>query len=404
MTLYQLPYWVLLGISAFGVLSSALTIAALLPRFRAAAASPTSVPASGALPSLSLIVPIKGADPHTAAHLHALVSSDLPGEVEFLFALESDQDPAYSICARVRDQHPTRAIRVILTGPAGARMGKQHNLAVAAREARYAVIGSMDADVAVDPDTLRLALDALRDPTTGIAYFLPCYQGPGPVGGTVVALYTNYSFSPNMATLALRGGQHFIIGSLWVLRKETLARIGGFEPFGATVSDDAAIGKAIASAGLKNVLIPRRVIIPFEPLGLAGGARHLLKWLAMLRAEGLGAYLTIWLLWHPILWSAVTLLGTLLAALVLRRPPGSFAGYAAALLALAIVVRVSGAFQLNRWVYHTPSLWLPLLLVPYELLVVPLLFGAGLFRRTIVWRGRRYRLGHHGVIQAAAEV
>ncbi|MFI5274250.1 MAG: hypothetical protein ACHQ4H_14545, partial [Ktedonobacterales bacterium] len=166
----------------------------------------------------------------------------------------------------------------------------------------------------------------------------------------------------------------------------------------------AAIGKAIATAGLKNVLIPRRVIIPFEPLSLAGGARHLLKWLAMLRAEGLGAYLTIWLLWHPILWSAVTLLCTLLAALLSRRAPDSYAGYAAALLALAIVVRVSGAYRLNRWVYHTPSLWLPLLLVPYELLAVPLLFGTGLFRRTIIWRGKRYRLGRHGAIQQAADV
>jgi hypothetical protein len=41
------------------------------------------------------------------------------------------------------------------------------------------------------------------------------------------------------------------------------------------------------------------------------------------------------------------------------------------------------------------------LAVVYELVGVPLLFGAGFFRRTIVWKGRRYRLGRHGVIRAA---
>ncbi len=350
-----------------------------------------------------MIVPIKGADAHTGEHLNALVTSAVRGAVEYLFAMESDGDPAYPICRQVQERHPDRDIRLVVTGPAAGRMGKQHNLAVAAREARYAAIGSMDADVRVAPDALEAGLRALADPRTGVAYFLPCYTGGGPAGGTLVALYSNYDFAANTGALALRGDPSFIIGSLWFMTRATLDRIGGLEQFGGTVSDDAAIGRAVRRQGLRNVLLPRTVRIPFEPLDLRGGVKHLLKWLAMLRAEGLPTYLAILLLWHPIFWSALAVI----ASLLLRGAYPGYLGYAVALAVLAVVARVACAALLNRFVYHLSGalgLTLPLLLVPYELLAVPVLFGLGLFRRTIEWRGRRYRLGPHGVIQSAADV
>ncbi|HZC76096.1 MAG TPA: glycosyltransferase, partial [Ktedonobacterales bacterium] len=290
-------YWFLFIAGAIGVVGAMGACAALCRRFMTAASAPVAV--DGAPTSLSLIVPIKGADAHTEAHLNALVTSVISGEVEYLFAMESDGDPAYPICQRVRKRHANKAIRLIVTGPAAGRMGKQHNLAVAVREARYAAIGSMDADVLVAPETLEAGLRALGDPRTGVAYFLPCYAGGGPAGGTLVALYSNYGFAANAGALALRGNPAFIVGSLWLMTRATLERIGGLEQFGATVSDDAAIGAAISKQGLRNVLLPRTVRIPFEPLDLRGGVRHVLKWLAMLRAEGLVAYLTILLTWHP---------------------------------------------------------------------------------------------------------
>jgi hypothetical protein len=117
----------------------------------------------------------------------------------------------------------------------------------------------------------------------------------------------------------------------------------------------------------------------------------------MLRAEGLPAYALIAITWHPLLWSVVALL------------VGLFVGGAGTLplslglASVAALVRVGGAALLNACSYGLPLMWLPLWLIPYELLAVPLLFGAGLFRRTIVWRGRRYRIGRHGAIQSVIE-
>lgn len=393
MVYYAILLW---GVSLLG-LGAAMATLMLGRAFRAASAV---APPSGPLLPLSMIVPIKGADAHTEEHLNALIASALDGEVEYLFAMESADDSAYAVCQRVMAGNPDRTIRIVITGPAGARMGKQHNLAVALREARYEAIGSMDADVLVAPDTLAAALRALDAQNAGVVYCLPCYQGPGPAGGTLVALYTNYYFAANMGALALRGNQEFIIGSLWLTTRTTVAKIGGLEQFGATVSDDGAIGRAVAAIGRTNTLLPRAVRIPYETENLLGGARHLLKWLAMLRAEGLPVYLVILLSWHPILWAALGLVG-----MILLRPANPlYLIYAVVVLLVAVVFRVVTAYQLDCWVYRQRSGLRPLLLIPYELVAVPILFSIGLFRHTIVWRGRRYRIGRHGIILAVGDV
>ncbi len=129
-----------------------------------------------------------------------------------------------------------------------------------------------------------------------MAYFLPAYVGPGPTGGLLVALYSNYYYQLYMGALALSSNAPFITVALWFMRKNTLRMIGGSEQFGLTVSDDAAFGRAIRNQNLRNVLIPRKVSIPFEQLDLLRGGNYLLKWMVMLRAEGMLTCLTILLL------------------------------------------------------------------------------------------------------------
>ncbi len=407
-------YWLLFIISAIsvaGCLGAAITMGM---RFRETSYDNKQREAIGAIASLSMIVPIKGVDSYTEAHLNALVESLLePGTlVEYLFAMESADDPAYAVCQHVQTRHPEQHIRIILTGPASGRMGKQHNLAIAVREVRYEAIGSMDADVQVSPDTLAVGLRYLVRPDSGVVYFLPQYVAPGqprhrvpargtptiygPPGGLLVALYSNYYYQLFMGSLALNTRAAFITGGLWLMRVSTLKAIGGLEQFGLTVSDDAAIGQAVRKQGLRNVLVPRTVRIPFEQLGLRAGGRHLLKWLAMLRAEGIGVYLSILFSWHPVLWSLVTLLTGLLLLVLTHSSLYLLCGLV--LFLVALVIKLASGLILNHRVYVLPALrYLPLL-IAYELLAVPFLFSAGLFRRTIVWKGRKYVLGRHGRI------
>lgn len=383
--------WLVVALVALPCLA-ATTVVAL--RFRPESGTSESDTPTGAT-GLSVVVPIKGIDAHTESNLDALFSSRVPVPVEYLIAMESADDPAYDVTTRVQQRHPDVASSIVISGPAGSRMGKQHNLAAGVAQARYDTIASMDADVKVDPDTLAVGLAHLGRPDAGVAYFLPQYVGPGPLGGLLVALYSNYYYQLNMASLALSSNAGFITGGLWLMSDQARRRIGDLSQFGTTVSDDAAIGRAVVAAGLRTILIPRTVRIRYENLGLAAGARHVLKWLTLLRAEGLPTYLAIAGSWHPLLLAAIAAVVAVLAGV----------GVAPALLAVAAVValRLVSGLVLHARAYGWRGVgaiaWLPV----YELLAVPVLYARGLFARELTWRGRRYRIGRGGTILSATD-
>jgi cellulose synthase/poly-beta-1,6-N-acetylglucosamine synthase-like glycosyltransferase len=165
-------YWLFFFISAVALLGCIAASTTMGFRFREVIqATSYSEPVS----SLSMIVPLKGADVFTASHLKALVESVVDFPIKYLLTMESMNDPAFAVCQQVKEEHSDKDIRVVLSGPAIGRMGKQHNLAVATQQARYEAIGSMDADVLVEPDTLAAGLRYVALSTTGVAYFLPAY-------------------------------------------------------------------------------------------------------------------------------------------------------------------------------------------------------------------------------------
>jgi ceramide glucosyltransferase len=381
--------WCVIGLAALPCLGATVVVAL---RFRTSAAGPG--PRDG---GLSVVVPIKGVDAHTESNLDALFASHLTGPVEYLIAMESPDDPAHAVAVRVCQRHPDAASSIVVSGPAGTRMGKQHNLLAGFAQSRYDTIASMDADVMVRPDTLACGLANLERPDAGVAYFLPHYQGPGPIGGLLVALYSNYYYQLNMASLALSHNAPFITGGLWLMSAEARRRIGDLASFASTVSDDAAIGRAVVAAGLRTILVPRTVRIRYENLGPAAGARHVLKWLTLLRAEGLPTYLAIALSWHPVLVAVVAALIAVLAGVA----PGP-----AALVVATVAggVRLASGLVLHAraygWRGAGAMVWLP----AYEILAVPVLFSRGLVARELTWRGRRYRVGRGGVIESVSPV
>jgi hypothetical protein len=66
-----------------------------------------------------------------------------------------------------------------------------------------------------------------------------------------------------------------------------------------------------------------------------------------------------------------------------------------ALASVGVVLLVKSGCLLARHLrLHRGEPWLILLLWPlYELLLAPTLLAVALFRRHVVWRGRRYSLG-----------
>jgi hypothetical protein len=350
-------------------------------------------------PPVSVLVPLEGAAPGLAERLQGLVRATRTHD-QLLLAMETADDDAHPIAEALRRAHPGRDVAIVLAGPAGDRMGKGHNLAAALPHVRHALMAFMDDDVEIEGAVLDEGVRLAGVPGAGAAFGVPYYAGRGPWGGDLVAAYTNYAFAPNMAVLALRGAPRFILGAFWVTTGAALDAAGGLEPHTRTVSDDAAIGaatgaaigRALHAAGRRNRTLRRPVRLVHAPLSAADGARHLLGWLTLLRAEGAGVYATIALAWNP--------LGLAIAAgLVGWAAPPVPPPLAAAVVALVVVARGAVVLALNRSVYRSlaPTRFLGTLLA-YEACIAPWLFLMGAFRRHVVWRGRRYRLGPRGTI------
>lgn len=373
---------------------------------RVGSAPPPPVPR----PTVSALVPLKGAPGGLAERLQRLLDA-LSDDDQLVLALETVDDSAHAVAARVRETNPGRDVEIVLSGPPGERMGKQHNLSAALAHAKHDLIAFMDDDVLIERANLDEAAavvaasgvneagDQAAAHEVGAAFALPFYgvsESSTPrLGGDLVAAYTNHGFAPNMASLALQSSPRFIIGGFWLTSRAALDALGGLERFTTTVSDDAAIGRAFDAAGRSNLLLRQPVRLEPERLSLVGGLAHLLKWLTLLRGEGIGVLLLCLLTWNPLAtgvlaallaWVSPILsvrlaLPVLIALLVLR-----------ALAVVALDARVFGLRPLGRY--------LPMQLV-YEALLAPWLFLVAVFRREVRWRGRRYRLGAGGQVSQA---
>lgn len=342
-------------------------------------------------PPISVLVPLKGAAPGLKGRLERLLAAGTRTD-QFVFAMESIDDPAHAVGLAMREEHPGRDVAIAVSGPPGERMGKQHNLAAAATVAKHAVLASMDDDVELDAAHLDEGARLASGPDAGVAFAMPYYLPGASSGGALVAAYTNYGFSLHMGALALRPKPKFIVGGFWVTPRAAMDEVGGFAAFTDTVSDDSAIGRAMHEVGRVNRPLTTTVGLAPERRGLLDGARHVLKWLTLLRAEGWSVFVPVALAWHPG-WFGV------LAAVA-----GSIAGLPALLtftpLGIAVLARIASIASLNGKAYPAlaPGSY-ALATLAYEFVVAPWLFLVAAFRRHVVWRGRRYRIGRGGRIR-----
>jgi cellulose synthase/poly-beta-1,6-N-acetylglucosamine synthase-like glycosyltransferase len=386
MTLATIIFFVLTGLAVIGCLGAVNT---LLRHFRR---QPREI---HSLPGLSMMVPMKGTDKHTYANLSALITSQIGSPIQFILVMETEDDPAFTAACRIRDEHLEADVTVVLSGPAGGRMGKMHNLAAALPHTRHAVVGSVDADIALDADSLAACLATLVDDQLDAVCAVPYYAGSGPIGGAFVAAYTNYFFDVYMGAMAVLHMAPVLIGGLWMMRRDMLDQIGGLEPFTKFISDDAALGKAIAEHGGVIGIARKAVMTRQEQLDLSGGFTHLQKWVAMLRAEGLRAYLPVMGTWH-MLWYAV--LGLIAA---LTSGDGRLIEPSFTVLIGAMLVRAASVVVINKTIFaHLPRWRYILTTLLYEFVIAPPLFLIGLFKRNLMWRGRHYQVGQNGKLTA----
>ena len=250
-----------MGIALIGTLSSAVFLALALlgvMRFRADARRQlSSVPDDVRLPPVSVLKPVHGLEARLKENIESFFRQDYPN-YEILFAADEADDKALDVVREVCARYPHIRTQVLVTGTPWPNpvVYSFHRLAEAAG---HDILVTTDSDVEVGPQYLREIVPPLLDPQVGMVTCV--YRGKNAAGffSGLTAIGMSVEMTAGVLVANLLEGMKFGLGPTSVVRKDSLASIGGYTALKDYIAYDFAIGNLMAKAGYR-VVLSRHVI------------------------------------------------------------------------------------------------------------------------------------------------
>jgi ceramide glucosyltransferase len=328
-------------------------------------------------PPLSVMVPVKGADPAIAANLQALFTQDYP-QFEIVFAVADADDPAIPLLKQLIATHSNVPARLTTDPTPASGNPKLDNLRRAWRWAGNELILLCDVNARFRPDELRRLVGQLG-PRVGLLTAVPVATEPRGFVGELEAAFFN-SGGARWLIAADRLGHGTGVGQTMLLRRRDLEQIGGVDAMAAGVCEDAALAAAIRRAGLAV----RMARDPgWHPVGRRRfrdfWQRHL-RWQCCRKYHALPLFV-----FEP----AGSPLGTALAG-------GIWWGWFADVPVLPLIAAHLAAWFVIEAVYTRAQGWHLSWLSPVAWLVremlIPALWLRAAIARSLIWRGQRIDL------------
>jgi ceramide glucosyltransferase len=373
----QIIGWIVSGLALVGA-GYQLLAGACVGRFRGPPAPPAEHP------PVTILKPLHGAEPGLAAALESFVGQAYAGEVQIVLGVQDEADPAVQVVEALRARHPDRAIVLVSSPGARGANRKVSNLINMLGAARHNLLVMADSDIAVTPDYLGRVVAALGEPDVGepdkdepgVGVVTCPYHGRAAAGfwSRLTALGISHQFLPSVAVGVTLRMASPCMGSTIALRRETLARIGGFEAFADELADDYALGAAVRGLGLRSVVAPVLVAHDCAETSLRGLIAHERRWAITIRrldpAGFFGSAVT-----HAL---PLGLLGVLLTGA---------AAPALAALAAAVACRFWSMARVDALIGAEDGGWR---LAPVRDILSFAIFLSAFFGRAVEWRGARF--------------
>lgn len=335
----------------------------------------------GHAPPVSILKPLKGADPALESNLATFFRLDYP-EYELIFAVAEPEDPAAKVVRRLLDAHPAFPARLVVSSRRVGLNPKVNNLALAEAAARHDVILISDSNVAVEPGYLSDLAGHLQD--AALVTSLIRGSGEGGLGGRLEALQLNTFVMGGVAAWATVFRQPCVVGKSMLLRRSTLRELGGWEFLGRFLAEDQVCGEEVASRGGRIAVSGRPIDNRLGRLSLSDFCARHLRW-ARIRRQLTPAGYAGELLLNPV---GVALLG--LAAAPSSASVTTLAGALAAMSLLAL--SAERRLGIRRGAVET--LGLEALRALLVLLAWPLPF----LGTRMTWRGNRLRIARRTLL------
>jgi ceramide glucosyltransferase len=354
--------------------------AILVGRFR-----PGQAPEIGDAPDVAILKPLHGAEPRLGDNLLSFLGQDYPGQVTMLCGIADPADPAADTVASLAAGSLARPVSLVVDSTRHGSNAKVSNLINLAKRTTASVVIVSDSDIAVEPDYLRRVVAPLA--YDGIGAVTCLYRGRGDAGpwSVLAAAGISYQFMPAVAVGLATGRARPCMGSTIALTARTLRRIGGFARVADQLADDHAIGAAVRAEGLAVVVPPMLVVHGCDEASFGQLLRHEIRWNATIRSL------------DPLGYAGSMVTHPLPLALIAA---GLAGGEGWQVVALAAVARLLLKLKVDGVVGASSApAWM---ILPRDM-VSFLTFLAGLFARSIDWRGAKLRMTEGGRLTARAE-
>jgi len=368
----------LLALVAGSLVYCVLTILAAV-RYRA-----VRPPELRAAAPISVLKPLAGLDDGLEANLGTFFEQSYP-RFEILFAVRSPEDPAIAVVERLRTRYPGVPSRLIVVGEPPYPNAKVYSLARMLAAAEHDLLVMADSDIRVTPDMLSTIAAEFQDARLGLAT-CPYRAVPGrSFWSTLEAIGLNTEFLGAVLVARMLDGMKFALGPTIAARRQTLERIGGFDAVKDYLAEDFVMGKLAAERG-DGVILSSYVIehaIGAQPF--AANMRHRLRWNRSTRRSRPWGYI------------GQVFTNPLPPALLLCAVKPEWWP----VLALTALARAAAGWATAGHVLRDPltrRLWW---LTPLQDIASFLVWIAGFFGNTIVWRGRKYYLLPDGRFELA---
>jgi ceramide glucosyltransferase len=347
----------------------------------------------GTIP-ISVLKPLKGIDDELENNLESFCLQSHP-EYEIIMGAADPGDPALDVARRVRARHPELPIRVITGEWPDGENPKVRLLRHLAGFVKHGAFLISDSNVRVRGDYLAVMAGALGRPNVGMVSNLVVGVGEGRLGAAMENLVLNGSVAGMMAVSCLVGRHPTAIGKSILVRRDALARVGGFGSFANVLAEDYLLGRAVSQAAYRVVTLGHTVMTVNRSWSLERTFRRHLRWSVIRRSINPVAY-TFEILMQPTLWTCFTWAGVVMGGRG-DITPGIVA-------TVALVASWAAVCVMLARLKESRVGSLTLLAVPLVGLMAVVVWCSAWFVDSVEWRGRSYRVaaGSRLVPKAAA--
>jgi len=372
------------AIALIGTVSSTvflgLALAGVL-RFRSDARRQLqAIPDNAHLPPVSILKPVHGLEAQLKENIESFFLQDYP-HYEILFAADKAHDAALEVVREVCARYPHIPSRVLVTGAPWPNpvVYAFHCMAEAAA---HEILVTTDSDVEVSPNYLREVVAPLLDPQVGMVTCV--YRGKNVAGffSGLTAIGMSVEMTAGVLVANLLEGMKFGLGPTTVIRKDSLAKIGGYHSLKDYIAYDFAIGNMIAKAGYRVVLSCHPINHVVNQTSFGRMWQNQLRWAQTTRYSRPKGHFGTGLIFSL----PYGLLGLFAAGLL-----GHW-GIGGLLLAAAIVNRLLEAWLVGWMVVRDPQVQRAPWLYPLRDLLGFAVWFASYLSLRYVWRDSRFEL------------